>query len=91
MTKVTNDHLSNDDRWHSGETYVRLNSLDVSNGRPNRDGIVRGWFDGERLVGHTDAAIHGLSRRQVQSVLTGPYFGPGMLPHAHKLTICRAK
>ncbi len=57
MTKVTNDHLSNDHRWHCGETYVRLNSLDVSNGRPNRDGIVRGWFDGERLVGHTDATL----------------------------------
>ena len=39
--------LFNDGRWHCIEAYFKLNTLDMENDRPNPDGVVRGWFDGD--------------------------------------------
>ena len=40
------DELFTDDQWHCIEACFKLNTLDLKNDRPNRDSIVRIWFDG---------------------------------------------
>ncbi|MHB8974788.1 MAG: hypothetical protein ACYC3X_30645 [Pirellulaceae bacterium] len=79
--------LFKDDRWHCVEAYFKLNTLDLQNDRPNRDGIVRGWFDGKLVVEHTDVVLRSTDFPQMKfnQFLMAPYFGPGLLPHAQKL------
>ena len=81
--------LFNDDQWHCVEAYFRLNTLDLQNDRPNRDGIVRGWFDGKLVVEHTDVVLRSTDfpKMKFNQFLMAPYFGPGLLPHAQKLWI----
>jgi hypothetical protein len=43
-----------DDRWHTVEVLFKLNTLDKERDQPNADGIVCGWFDGERVIHRTD-------------------------------------
>ncbi len=81
--------LFNDDKWHCIEAYFKLNSLDMANGQPNNDGIVRGWFDGEMVIDHTDVILRSTDfpDMQINQFLMAPYFGPGLLNNAQKLWI----
>ena len=81
--------LFKDDGWHCVEAYFKLNTLDLAGNRPNRDGIVRGWFDGKLVVDHTDVVLRSTDfpKMKFNQFLLAPYFGPGLLPHAQKLWI----
>jgi hypothetical protein len=81
--------LFNDGRWHCIEAYFKLNTLDMENDRPNPDGVVRGWFDGEPVIEHTDVILRSTDfpEMKLNQFLMAPYFGPGLLPHAQKLWI----
>ena len=78
-----------DDKWHCVEAYFKLNSLDLVNDRANRDGIVRGWFDGKLVIEQTDVILRSTDFPDMKfnQLLMAPYFGPGLLPHAQKLWI----
>lgn len=81
--------LFDDDKWHCVEACFKLNSLDTANDRPNRDGVVRGWFDGKLVVEQTDVILRSTDFPQMKfnQFLMAPYFGPGLLPHPQKLWI----
>lgn len=81
--------LFQDDRWHCIEAYFKLNTLDVTSDRSNRDGIVRGWFDGKLVIERTDVILRSpdFPKMKFNQFLMAPYFGPGLLPHAQKLWI----
>jgi len=81
--------LFDDDRWHCVEAYFKLNTLDLGGDRPNRDGIVRGWFDGKLVIDRTDVVLRSTDfpKMKFNQFLMAPYFGPGLLPHAQKLWI----
>lgn len=78
-----------DGEWHCIEAQFRLNTLDRAHDRPNRDGIVRGWFDGKLVIDHTAVVLRSTDfpAMQINQFLMTPYFGPGLLPHAQKLWI----
>jgi hypothetical protein len=78
-----------DDKWHLVEAYFQLNSLDLKNDRPNRDGIVRGWFDGKLVVEQTDVVLRSTDfpKMQFNQFFLAPYFGSGLVPHPQKLWI----
>jgi hypothetical protein len=81
--------LFTDDKWHCVEALFQLNTLDMKAGKPNADGVVRGWFDGKLVVEHTNVILRSTdfpNMRFNQYLLT-PYFGPGLLPHAQTLWI----
>ena len=81
--------LFTDDQWHCVEAYFKLNTLDLQGDRANRDGIVRGWFDGRLVVERTDVVLRSTDfpKMKFDQFLLAPYFGPGLLPHAQKLWI----
>lgn len=83
------EKLFKDDKWHCIEAQFKLNSLDLDADRPNRDGIVRGWFDGELVVDRTDVILRSTDfpKMKFNQFLMTPYFGPRLLPHAQKLWI----
>ena len=78
-----------DDKWHTVEALFALNSLDLDRGRPNADGIVRGWFDGKLVVDRTDVILRSTDfpNMKFNQFLLTPYFGPGLLPHQQSLWI----
>ncbi|MDZ4288245.1 MAG: hypothetical protein U0984_09810 [Prosthecobacter sp.] len=81
--------LFNDDEWHLVEAYFKLNSLDMKLDQPNRDGVVRGWFDGKLVIEQTDIVLRSTDfpAMKFNQFLLAPYFGPGLLPHPQKLWI----
>ena len=81
--------LFKDDKWHCIEAYFKLNTLDMENDHPHQDGIVRGWFDKELVIDHTDVILRSTDfpKMKINQFLMAPYFGPGLLPHAQKLWI----
>lgn len=81
--------LFDDADWHCVEALFRLNTLDLAADKPNRDGIVRGWFDGKLVIDHTDIVLRSTDfpKMQFNQFLLMPYFGPGLLPHAQTLWI----
>ena len=81
--------LFTDDKWHCIEACFKLNTLDLHNDRPNRDGIVRGWFDGKPVIEHTEVILRSTDfpAMKFNQFLMTPYFGPGLLPRAQKLWI----
>jgi hypothetical protein len=83
------DALFDDDQWHLVEAYFQLNTLDLAADKPNRDGIVRGWFDGKLVVEATDVVLRSTAfpSMKFNQFLLMPYFGPGLLPHPQKLWI----
>lgn len=83
------DVLFKDDRWHCVEAYFRLNSLDLKADRPRADGIVRGWFDGRKVVDRTDVVLRSTDfpKMKFNQFLIAPYFGAGLLPGPQKLWI----
>jgi hypothetical protein len=78
-----------DDEWHCIEAYFRLNTLDYVNDRPNADGIVKGWFDGRKVIDHSDVILRSTDFPDMKfnQFLMAPYFGPGLLNNAQKLWI----
>jgi predicted amidohydrolase len=81
------DVLFTDDAWHCVEAMFKLNSLDRD--RVNKDGIVRGWFDGKLVVERTDVVLRSTDfpNMKFNQFLLAPYFGPGLLPHEQTLWI----
>ena len=81
--------LFDDAEWHLVEAMFKLNSLDRKNDKPNTDGVLRGWFDGELVVERTDVVFRSTDfpEMQLNQFLLLPYFGPGLLPHAQTLWI----
>lgn len=81
--------LFQDDQWHCVEAFFKLNTLDLVNDRPKRDGIVRGWFDGKLVIERTDVILRSTDfpNMKFNQFLLAPYFGAGLLPHAQKLWI----
>jgi hypothetical protein len=81
--------LFGDDEWHCVEALFTLNSLDLANDRPNRDAVVRGWFDGKLVIDRTDVVLRSTDfpRMKFNQYLLSPYFGPGLLPHEQTLWI----
>lgn len=83
------ERLFDDDDWHQVEVLFQLNSLDLDAGRPNADGIVRGWFDGKLVIDQTDVVLRSTDFPEMKfnQFLLTPYFGPGLLPHEQTLWI----
>ena len=83
------DEVLTDDKWHCIEAYFKLNTLDLKNDTPNKDGIVRGWFDGKLVVDHTDVVLRSADfpAMKFNQYLLAPYFGPGLLKQAQTLWI----
>lgn len=83
------EKLFTDDKWHSIEAQFRLNTLDLENDRPNADGVVRAWFDGELVVESTSEILRttDFPEMKFNQFFIGPYFGQGLLPHPQKLWI----
>jgi hypothetical protein len=81
--------LFTDDKWHSVEALFKLNTLDLTRDQPNADGIVRGWFDGELVIDHSNVILRSTDfpTMQFNQFLLTPYFGPGLLPHEQTLWI----
>lgn len=81
--------LFKDTKWHCIEAYFKLNSLDIMNDRPNNDGVVMGWFDGEKVIKRTDVVLRSTDfpDMQLNQFLIAPYFGPGLLNNNQKLWI----
>jgi hypothetical protein len=81
--------LFTDDGWHCVEAMFQLNSLDLKADKPNADGIVRGWFDGQLVIERTDVVLRSTDfpKMKFNQFLLLPYFGPGLLPHAQTLWI----
>lgn len=72
-----------------GRALFKLNALDVDRDKPNADGIVRGWFDGQLVVEHTNLILRSTDfpNMKFNQYLLTPYFGPGLLPHTQSLWI----
>ncbi len=89
MVYDSREELFTDDKWHCIEACFKLNTLDLKNDRPNRDGVVRGWFDGSLVVEQTNVVLRSTDfpAMKFNQFLMTPYFGPGLLPHAQKLWI----
>ncbi len=83
------ENLFKDDGWHCVEALFQLNSLDLKADKPNADGIVRGWFDGQLVIDRTDVVLRSTDfpKMKFNQFLLTPYFGPGLLPHAQTLWI----
>lgn len=81
--------LFTDDQWHCIEACFKLNTLDLSKDQPNRDGVVRAWFDGQLVIERTNVILRSTDfpKMKFNQFLMAPYFGPGLLPHAQKLWI----
>ncbi len=81
--------LFDDNEWHCVEAFFKLNSLDIAKDKPNKDGIVRGWFDGEKVIDRTDVVFRSTDfpDMKINQFLMAPYFGPGLLNNAQKLWI----
>jgi predicted amidohydrolase len=81
--------LFTDDRWHCVEALFQLNSLDLERDKPNADGIVRGWFDGQLVIDQTNVVLRSTDfpRMKFNQLLLAPYFGPGLLPHEQTLWV----
>src|SRR5262245_44530441 len=65
-----------DDQWHCIEVQFKLNTLDAASDRPNRDGIVRGWFDGQLVIEQTDVILRSpdFPNMRLNQFLLLPYF-----------------
>ncbi|MGE0757747.1 MAG: hypothetical protein AB7F89_15035 [Pirellulaceae bacterium] len=81
--------LFRDERWYCIEARFRLNSLDLEDDRPNRDGVVQAWCDGQLVIDRQDVILRSTDfpNMKFNQFLLTPYFGPGLLPHAQTLWI----
>ena len=72
------DVLFTDDAWHCVEAMFKLNSLDPDRDLVNRDGIVRGWFDGKLVLERTDIVLRSTDfpNMKFNQFLLAPTSGP---------------
>jgi len=89
MMYDSQESLFDDDDWHCIEALFQLNTLDLAAGKPNADGIVRGWFDGRLVIDRTNVVLRSADfpKMQFNQFLLTPYFGPGLLPHEQTIWI----
>ncbi len=89
MPYDSEETLFRDDEWHQVEATFQLNSLDLEADRPNADGVIRAWFDGELVIERTDIVLRSTDFPDMRfnQFFMAPYFGPGLLPHAQALWI----
>ncbi len=82
------DVLFDDGQWHCIEAMFRLNSLDMANERPNADGELRGWVDGELVIEQTDVIFRSTDfpNMKFNQFMMLPYFHHGV-PHGQTLWI----
>ena len=82
------DVLFNDGKWHVIEAMFKLNSLDLANDRPNKDGELRGWVDGKLVVEKSDVVFRSTDfpKMKFNQFLMTPYFHHGV-PHDQTLWI----
>jgi gluconolactonase len=83
------NRLFTDGRWHCIEAQFRLNTINMENDTANADGVIRGWFDDELVIEHSDIIFRTTDFPDMKwnQFLLTPYFGPGLLPHAQTLWI----
>lgn len=83
------ERVFSDAEWHTIEAFFQLNTLDTAKDAPRKDGVVRGWFDGVRVVEHNDVVFRSTDYPQMKfnQFLLTPYFGPGLLPQSQTLWI----
>ncbi len=83
------EKLFNDSAWHCVEALFKLNSLDEKTDKPNADGEVRSWFDGQPVFQRTDVVFRSTDfpMMKFNQFLLTPYFGPRLLPHGQTLWI----
>ena len=81
--------LFSDNDWHCVEALFQLNTLDLEQGKPRADGVVRGWFDGQLVVDRADVVLRSVDypNMKFNQFLLAPYFGPGLLPREQTLWI----
>ncbi len=81
--------LFNDSKWHCVEAMFKLNTVDTKTGRWNRDGEVRGWFDGRLVIERTDVVFRSVDFPEMKfnQFLMAPYFSPGLVPRPQALWI----
>ena len=81
--------LFTEGKWHLVEAQFRLNSLDNGNDVPKNDGVIRGWFNGELVIEHTDVILRSpdFPGMKINQFLLTPYFGPGLLDNDQKVWI----
>lgn len=81
--------FQDDNAWHCVEAVFQLNTLDLKADKPNANGIVKGWFDGELVVDRSDVILRSTDfpNMKFNQFLLTPYFGPGLLPHEQSLWI----
>lgn len=89
MLYDSKEMLFNDDKWHCIEARFKLNTLDMQHLKPNRDGVVQGWFDGKLVIDHTDVILRSADfpEMKLNQFILAPYFGPGLLNNGQKLWI----
>lgn len=82
------DRRFDDGKWHHIEAVFTLNSLDLVNDRPNADGVVRGWVDGQLLIDRDDVVLRSTDFPEMRfnQFLMLPYFHHGV-PHDQTLWI----
>jgi hypothetical protein len=63
--------------WHRVEVYLKLNS--IVNGKAMADGILRYWFDGERVIDHRNVVFRTGKHPDMKfnQLIIGPYIGDG--------------
>jgi len=83
------DRLLTDNNWHCIEAQFRLNTLDIAHDTANRDGVIRGWFDNQLVIDHSDIIFRttDFPNMKWNQFILMPHFGPGLLPHAQSLWI----
>lgn len=66
-----------DDKWHTIEVYVRLNS--IAAGKGTNDGIVRYWFDKRLVIDHANVLFRTAANASMRfnQFIMAPYIGDG--------------
>ncbi len=82
------DVVFDDGEWHCVEAMFKLNSLDRGTDKPNQDGEVRGWVDGNLVVEQTDVVFRSPDYPEMKfnQFMMLPYFHHGV-PHDQSLWI----
>lgn len=82
------DVMFKDDRWHLVEAMFKLNSLDREKDRPNPDGELRGWVDGQLVIERADVVFRSTDFPEMKfnQFMMLPYFHHGV-PHDQTLWI----
>jgi hypothetical protein len=67
-------------RWYHVEAEFQLNSLDLRNDRPNPDGEVHAWVNGQQVISRTDVIYRttDFPEMKINQLLIGPYMHGGV-------------